>query len=95
MNLVTFLRSFRIGPFAIFDFGMTYLIAYLVGPYLKRIGIPLNREQFMWLILPLSVLIHWAVRTETPLTKMALDLHGYWIWKIILIAMIVLAVVRK
>ena len=95
MNLLDFLRSFRIGPFAIFDFAGTYLLAFLIGPYLKKIGIPISREQFMYLALPLSVLIHFIFRIDTPLTKMVLDPNGHYIWKGIMVVMIVLAIVRR
>jgi hypothetical protein len=83
------------GPFAIFDFAITYLFAFLVGPYLKKIGIPLSREQFMYLVLPLSVLTHYVFGIETPLTKMVLDPNGYYIWKGILVIMLVLAIIRR
>lgn len=95
MNILTFLRSFRIEPFAIFDFALTYLIAYAIGPYLKKIGIPLSREQFMYLILPLSLLVHYIFKQETPLTKMVLTPNDYFIWKGIIIFMIIMAIIRR
>ena len=95
MNLINLLRSFRIGPFAIFDFAGTYLLAYLIGPHLKKIGIPLSREQFMYLVLPLSVLVHFLFGIETPLTEMILAPNEHYIWKGILILMIVLSVMRR
>lgn len=95
MNFIEVLRSYRIGPFAIFDFAATYLVAYLVGPYLKKIGIPISREQFMYLVLPISILVHLVFKVETPLTKMVLATNDYFVWKGILILMIILAIVRR
>ena len=95
MNIITFLRSFRIGPFAIFDFAGTYLIAFLIGPYLKKLGIPISREQLMWLALPISVLTHAIFKIKTPLTEMVFDPNGYYTWKVIIIAMIIIAIVRR
>ncbi len=95
MDTIDFLRSFRIGPFAIFDFALTYLIAYLLGPHLKKMGIPLSREQFLYLILPLSVVVHLLFKQDTPLTEMTLDPRGYWLWKGLLLAMLILAFVRR
>ncbi|MBU0727357.1 hypothetical protein KKA95_01595 [Patescibacteria group bacterium] len=95
MNIITFLRSFRIGPFAIFDFAVTYLIAFLIGPYLKKLGIPISREQLMWLALPISVLIHAIFKIKTPLTEMVFDPSGHYTSKVIMIAMIIMAIVRK
>ncbi|MBU1151775.1 hypothetical protein KJ632_03025 [Patescibacteria group bacterium] len=95
MNILDFLRSFRIGPFSIFEFAITYLLAFLIGPYLKKIGIPLSREQFMYLALPLSVLVHFVFKVETPLTKMVFASNNYYIWKGVIVLMILLAIIRR
>lgn len=95
MNTIEFLRSFRLGPFAIFDFVMTYLVAYLLGPYLKKVGIPLSREQFLYLALPLSVVAHLIFKQDTPLTQMTLDPKAYWLWKGLLLFMLCMAFVRR
>lgn len=95
MDIITFLRSFRIGPFAVFDFAISYLFVYLVAPYLYKLGIKLSREQFLWLTLPFSVFVHILFGRITPLTKMFLDPHGaYWV-KILLIFMILMAIRNK
>lgn len=95
MNLITFLRSFRIGPFAIFDFAASYLVAYLVGPYLKKIGIPITREQLLWWTLPLSILAHIAVGKITPLTELFIAPNGGYLVKAIIIGMIIAGFVRR
>ena len=64
---VTKLRSYRIGPFAIFDFASAYLGSWYVAPYLSKW---LTRTQVMWLAVPAGVVAHIAVGVETPLNKM-------------------------
>lgn len=95
MDLITLLRSFRVGPFAIFDFAISYLIVYLLSPYLYRMGVKLSRKQFLWLTLPFSILVHILFGSMTPLTKMFLNPHGdYWV-KILVIFMIFMAIWGK
>lgn len=92
MDLITFLRSFRVGPFAIFDFAILYLIVYLLAPYLYRMGLKLSRAQLLWLTLPFSILVHILFGKMTPLTKMFLDPHGsYWV-KILVVFLIFMAI---
>lgn len=95
MNIISYLRAFRIGPFAIFDFAASYLLVYFLAPYLQKLGLKLSRAQMLWLTLPFSVVVHLLFGLSTPLTEMTLDLHGsYWV-KILLVAMIVMAFKKK
>lgn len=95
MDIITFLRSFRVGPFAIFDFAISYLIVYLLAPFLHKRGLKLSRAQLLWLTLPFSVLVHVLFGKMTPLTEMFLDLHGgYWV-KILIVFMIFMAIRGK
>jgi len=95
MLTIEALRAIRLGPFAVFDFAMTYLVVFFIGPHLRKVGIPISREQAMYLALPISVVTHLAFGVDTPLTRMVLDSQGYFIWKGIIISMIILAVVRR
>lgn len=95
MDIITFLRSFRIGPFAIFDFAASYLVTYLVGPYLKKIGIPVTREQLLWWTLPLSILVHIAVGRITPLTELFLAKNDGYLIKGVVILMILIGFLRR
>ena len=95
MDLIILLRTFRVGPFAVFDFAISYLVVYLLAPYFYRMGLKLSREQFLWLTLPFSILVHVLFGKMTPLTEMFLDLHGsYWV-KILVIFMIFMAIRRN
>lgn len=91
MTLLIFLRSFRVGPFAVFDFAISYLLVYLLAPWLQKKGLRLNRAQQLWLTLPVSVLVHIAFGSMTPLTKMALDPSGSYAVKALLVFMVYMA----
>ena len=92
MNWLEFLRQFRIGPFAIFDFAISYLGFYLLSPYiikfLKIFGISTNTTNIMWLVLPISIIAHIIFSPETPLTKMFLNPNDYYLLKIVIIWMV-------
>jgi hypothetical protein len=91
---IEYLRSFRIGQFAIFDFAISYLGVYLLSPLLvKYLG--LTKIRWLYLVLPLSILFHVLVGKYTPLTQLALDPRGGYIFKAILIAMVYLAFRKK
>ncbi|MFA6353726.1 MAG: hypothetical protein WCW93_02230 [Candidatus Paceibacterota bacterium] len=97
--ILTFLRSFRIGPFAIFDFAVAYIAVYFIAPYLSKlfalVGIHVNREQWLWLTLPIAVVAHLIFKADTPFTKMILNPSGDWIPKLIIIGMLIMAYVYR
>ena len=95
MEIISFLRSFRSGPFAIFDFAISYLFVYLISPYLFKIGLKLSREQLLWLTLPVSILVHIIFGIDTPLTIMFLDPYGGYLVKISILFMIAMAFFRR
>ncbi len=92
MITIEYLRSFRLGSFAIFDFTISYIGVYLLVPILNKIISPLNRSlthfQWMLLVLPLSILFHIIFRNFTPLTKQAIDPSGHYLIKVILLLML-------
>jgi hypothetical protein len=63
------LRKYRVGPFAIFDFSMSFLAAALVAPLVKNY---VSRERLLWGVIPLGVATHELFRLRTPLNKMVL-----------------------
>lgn len=69
MSTIEKLRSYRIGPFAIFDFTMTYLAAWYAAPYLDWY---ISREQLMWLAVPIGIIVHKLIGQNTPLNRMVL-----------------------
>lgn len=64
VSIVSYLRSFKLGPFAAFDFIASYLVMYLLA---STFG--LNTRKLMLSVIPLSLLIHWVLEIDTPLTK--------------------------
>jgi hypothetical protein len=92
MSIIEYLRQFRVGPFAIFDFAISYLGVYLLSPYIIRFfayfNISITQASIIWLVLPISILIHIILGNYTPLTKMFIDIYGYYFLKIIVLYMV-------
>jgi hypothetical protein len=96
METLAFLRSFRAGPFAIFDFVASFAFVYLIAPLLsrasRRVGLEVTRASWLWLTLPIAFLAHLLAGTDTPLTRMVLDPAGHFTAKALLVAMLYLGV---
>ncbi len=92
---ITWLRQFRLGPFAIFDFTATYLVLYLLSPAIKwlfsLIQVNIRTAQIMWLALPLSIVAHIISKQDTALTKMFLDPNGHLEVKLLIVWMVFMA----
>ncbi|MEI6510432.1 MAG: hypothetical protein WCO25_00130 [Candidatus Uhrbacteria bacterium] len=96
MGIITYLRSFRFGEYAIFDFTVSFVAVYLLAPYLSRLGrkfnLDISRRSWLYLTLPISVVVHLVFVTFTPMTRNVLDLHGHYLLKVIMVGLIVLGV---
>ena len=94
MNFIDYLRQFRIGGYAIFDFTAGFLGMLLLSPWLTRLfnkaGIHIPRRNWVFLMLPISVLTHILVGNITPLTENFLDLNSHYLLKFIVIGCCVL-----
>ena len=92
MITIEYLRSFRIGEFAVFDFTLAYIGVYLLVLILNKIILPTKRQlsRFQWvlLVLPLSIIFHLIFGFMTPLTKLAIDPGSGYGLKAILILML-------
>lgn len=90
MTQIEYLRQFRIGEFAIFDFTAAFLGMFLLAPLLswlfKKMGILVPLRNWVILMLPISVLAHILVGTYTPLTKQFLDPSGHYLTKMVIVA---------
>lgn len=73
MSIITDLRKYKVGPFAIFDFATAFGGAYLVSPYLAKY---ISREKLMYSVLPVAIATHVVLGIDTPLTRMVVDPHG-------------------
>jgi len=89
INYLTFLRQFKIGPFAIFDFITAYFLVFLLSPLLTKLlslfHINLSRSAWLWLTLPISVIFHLIFNQKTPLMKMLSDPKQFQFYLIIII----------
>ena len=89
MDPITYLRQFRLGSFAIFDFGISFLGMLLLSPGLswlcKKAGVFVPKRNWVILTLPLSVIAHVLIGRITPFTKEFLDPSGYYVVKLIIL----------
>ena len=96
MTTIEFLRSFRIGGYAIFDFVASFIGIYLIAPLLSklfrliRIEIPIL--SWMYLTIPIGVLAHILFGKITPLTAGFLDIHSHYIIKVAVLVMILFGI---
>lgn len=92
--MIEYLRQFRIGEFAIFDFSLSFGGMAILGPVLswllKKVGWIVPFTSWMYLTLPISILVHILVKNYTPMTKNFLDLQGHWILKIAILLLLYL-----
>ncbi len=96
MSLLETLRQYTIFNYAIFDivisFGGIYLLSPILTKIFKIIKLDIPRKSWMYLVLPLSIISHIIVGTFTPMTKNFLDLNSYYVLKIVIIILFVLAI---
>jgi hypothetical protein len=93
-SLIESLRQYKIGPFSIFDFVTAYLGLLIISPLIiwlfAKMRLRITIVSIMWFVLPLSVVTHIAIGSDTPFTKMVLDPSGNYLAKIIILVMIIL-----
>lgn len=96
MGTISYLRTFRLGEYAIFDFSVSIVAIYFLAPYLSKLGRKFNldipRRSWLYFTLPISVLVHLLFLTITPMTRDTIDLNGHYIIKIVMIILIILGV---
>jgi len=87
-------RQFRLGGYAIFDFAVSFLGVYLVAPLLSKIflkiGIEIPKQNWLYLTIPIGILVHLLFGRITPMTKNFLDIQGHYILKIVVLALLIL-----
>lgn len=91
---IAFLRQFRLGDYAIFDFAVSFLGFYLLAPLLSKIFLKLRidipRQNWLYLTLPIGVATHLIFGKITPLTRDFIDIQGHYIVKIVIIALLLI-----
>lgn len=92
MTTIEFLRQFRLGGYAIFDLAVSFVGIYLLSPLLSKIflkiGLKIPKQNWLWLTLPISILIHLLVGKITPMTANFLDLHSNYLLKILVLGLL-------
>jgi hypothetical protein len=98
---LAYIRQFRIGPYSIFDFAVSYLGVYFLAPLFSKacskIHLNISRSGWMWLTLPLSVVFHLIFRQQTAFMKGLISPQHYFIEAIVLLFMLYMGLkdVRK
>jgi len=93
MLSIEFLRQFRIGEYAVFDLAVSFLGIFLLAPLLSKIflkfKIVVPKINWVILTLPIAILVHLLVGNITPMTRNFFDLHGHYILKILIVALLI------
>ncbi len=94
MNSLEFLRQFRFAGYAIFDIAVSFGGIYLLSSFLTKIFVKFKifvpKNNWVFLTLPIGILVHILFNTMTPMTVNFLDLYSNYILKIIIIGFLVL-----
>lgn len=89
---IEYLRSFRLGRYAAFDLVVSYVGFYFLTPLLtrlfKKIGVKVARVQWMYLMLPISVVVHLLFGQDTLLVQDLFSINSGYLTKIIILVML-------
>lgn len=93
MITLELLRTPRVGGYAVFDLGVSFLGMYLAAPLLtklfRKLGLEIPKSTWLYWTLPLSIIVHLLFGTMTLMTKNFLDLNGHYILKLFIIGLTV------
>jgi len=101
MITIDILRSYRIGQYALFDLVLAFGGMYLAAPFLSKLfaklGISIPQTNWLFLALPIGILVHMLIGSITPMTKNFLDPHGHYFLKLIMLVLVILGLrgIRK
>ena len=94
MEVLEFLRQFTIGGYAVFDFVVSFLGIYLLSSRLSRwfaqIGVIVPRNNWLYLVLPFSIIVHLMVGSITPMTRDFIDMNDNFILKVAIFYLLIL-----
>lgn len=94
MTTIELLRQFHLGEYAIFDLATAFIGILILSPLLSwlfrkiRINVPIL--SWIFLTLPIGIIAHLLIGRITPMTRYFIDLHGHYILKIFILALLVL-----
>lgn len=93
MISIEYLRSFRLGEYAIFDLASSFLGVLILSPFLIRlfrlIHLEIPLSSWMLFTIPIGIFTHIITSNHTPMTKYFLDPSGHYILKIFIIALLI------
>lgn len=101
MTTLEYLRHFHFFGYAIFDLVVSligmYLLSGTLSKFFLKINIKIPKINWVFLTLPIGILIHIIVGTYTPMTKDFLSLNSHYILKFIIIFFLILGIkgIRK
>lgn len=88
MSTIDFLRQFRIGGFAIFDFATAFVGVLLLSPLLirlfRKLGLEIPRRSWILWTVPIGIVVHLLLGKITPLTRDFIDPRGHYLSKIVI-----------
>lgn len=94
MITIEFLRHYRIFGLAIFDLSVSFLGMGLLSPILSRLflffGVKIPIKNWLFLTLPIGIIIHLLIGQKTLMTKNFLNPNGNYILKILIVGVFVL-----
>ena len=94
MEILEYLRSFRILDYAIFDLIVSFWGVYLLSPTLTKlflkIWLEIKRKNWMFLVLPIGIIFHLIFGNITPMTRDFLNINDFYLLKILLLALLFL-----
>ncbi len=94
MISIELLRQYRMGGFAVFDLSLAFLGMGLLSPLLSRllkfIKIEIPKKNWLFLTLPIGLLIHLLIGQKTLMTTNFLDVSSNYALKILIISCLIL-----
>jgi len=96
MISLEYLRQFRLGGYAMFDLSLAFLGIALLSPLLSKLFLKIRfyvpKLDWVFLTLPIGILVHLAFGNITPMTRDFFDLSGHWWLKAIILLSLFLGV---
>jgi hypothetical protein len=82
-----------LGEYAIFDLLVSFLGIWLIAPLLskllKKVKIIVPKNNWVFLTLPIGIAVHLLFGKFTPMTRNFIDIHGHYLLKIAVIALMI------
>jgi len=94
MTTIELLRLYRFGDYALFDLFLAFLGMYLIAPLLSRIfrfiKLEIPKMNWVFLTLPIGVVLHILTKANTNMTKNFFDLNSHYLIKVMVLISLIL-----